>query len=119
MQRFPFQSPVCLFGSGSHLSPALRIGLNARGVVYWLDHLVERAENHVHDNSAQVNPEQVLEGVARLEVQERVLLHSGGQVEGPYDAAVEDGQVGDEFPVLFPEDAVGAEYVDDGGAGGH
>lgn len=46
-------------------------------------------------------------------------MHSRCQIKCPDNAAIQNCQVCNKLPVLFPQDRVGANNVDNGGAGRH
>lgn len=92
--------------------------LNACRIIYWFYIFVQGAEDNINDYCSKVDPEQVFEGIARLEVEERVLLNASHQEKCPDYSSIQNGQISNELPILFPQYGIGAEDIDQGCGGG-
>ena len=84
----------------------LAVAINAACIIDWFNSFVKNAENDVNDNWSQVNPEQVFECFSSSKVKEWILHSSSGEEVGPAEQSVKDGHVGNEFPIIFFQNAV-------------
>ena len=96
----------------------LTVWVNAACVVNWLDFLVDNTENDINHNWAKINPEKVLESLAGLKVEERVLLDACAQEISPAEYSVHDGHVGNKLPIILLQNSVGAESIYEAGSSG-
>ena len=91
----------------------LTVCINIAWVIDWLNSFVYHAEKDVNNHWCQINPEKIFECLPGLKVEEWVLLNTCAQEIDPAEYSVDDGHIGNEFPIILLQNGVGAESVDE------
>lgn len=93
----------------------LSIGVDAATLVDWFDLLVENAEDDVHGDWGDVDPEEVLESLRSGEVQKWVLLISSDKEVQPAESTVYNDHISDYLPIILFENGVSADSINEAG----